>query len=70
MSSAWENCAESCNLIFAPTLSGDNRRSRRSGWETDGTTCAHNPLVNKAFLPYDSSLRQNSLDRSPNFNSI
>ena len=21
MSSAWENCAESCNLIFAPTLS-------------------------------------------------
>ena len=26
MSSAWENCAESCNLIFAPTLAFKVRR--------------------------------------------
>ena len=35
MSSAWENCAESCNLIFAPTLSvGDMTSSLKGaiGW--------------------------------------
>ena len=31
MSSAWENCAESCNLIFAPTLSGYAREELCSG---------------------------------------
>ena len=32
MSSAWENCAESCNLIFAPTLSPDRKRNRAPSW--------------------------------------
>ena len=33
MSSAWENCAESCNLIFAPTLSALSAPQKRAPGE-------------------------------------
>ena len=42
MSSAWENCAESCNLIFAPTLS--RTRGQRYGLPDDG----HRALLDEA----------------------